>query len=101
MGEAISGNALTIRTRRFIGRSSAGRELVEWFLAQQVEKRCVAFVRRDFYRLHNLQLAAVIGDFLIQKFQHLSGLWQVAADPIITKFDIAQGDSRVSVSHYN
>lgn len=87
LGEVISDNALTLRT------SIIGRELfhhsslLEWFLAQE-GKSVHGYERALWSGVTTNYLSDLVGD-VIEDFPRLSGLYQVAGDPI-SKYELLQ-----------
>lgn len=85
LGEVETEGCLTIRTS-MIGRELAGAHgLVEWFLGQR-GGRVRGFRRAVFSGFTTNALADIIGDIIVEQPQ-LSGVWNVAAQPI-NKFDL-------------
>jgi dTDP-4-dehydrorhamnose reductase len=79
LGELTAPGCLTLRTS-MIGRELAGRlSLVEWFLGSRGTVR--GFPRAIFSGLPTRELSRLIGR-LITEYPTLSGLYQVAAEPI-------------------
>jgi dTDP-4-dehydrorhamnose reductase len=92
LGEVDSEATLTIRTS-MIGRELAGSHgLLEWFLGHQGE-RVKGFKRAIFSGLTTNALSDLIAD-LITRRPNLSGLYQVASDPI-NKFDLLSLINRI------
>ncbi len=85
LGEIGGRHALTLRSS-FIGRELAGgTELLEWLLAQS--HKTIKGYRGVLYSgVSTIHLATVVGD-IIEKFQKLVGLYQVAAN-VISKHDL-------------
>lgn len=85
LGEVAAPNALTLRTS-MIGRELAGfRSLLEWFLAQR--GRTVQGYQRAIYSgVTTNHLAGIVAG-LIESRTDLTGLYQIAAQPI-TKFEL-------------
>lgn len=80
LGEVKGANALTLRTS-IIGRElSSHRSLLDWFLAQD-GATVRGFTRVLYSGVTTNYLAGLIGD-LIETESPLSGLYQVAGDPI-------------------
>jgi dTDP-4-dehydrorhamnose reductase len=87
LGEVASPNAVTLRTS-FIGRELTGhRSLLDWFLAHNGRK--VRGFRRVVYAGITTNEMAKVVTRLITDFPNLSGLYQVASEPI-TKYDLLQ-----------
>jgi dTDP-4-dehydrorhamnose reductase len=85
LGEISCGTALTLRTS-IIGRELAHNEsLLEWFLAND-HKSVRGFTRAIYSGVTTKYLARVV-ETLIDDHPHLSGLYQVASEPI-SKFDL-------------
>jgi len=85
LGETSARNALTLRTS-IIGRELAEhRSLLDWFLSQRAGK-VRGFTRVIYSGVTTNHLAEVIGG-LIEDHADLSGLYQVASEPI-SKFDL-------------
>jgi len=85
LGETAGANALTLRTS-IIGRELVEhRSLLDWFLAQQGSS--VAGFRRVIYSgVTTNHLADLVAD-IIRNYPDLSGLYQVASQPI-SKYDL-------------
>ncbi len=80
LGEVIDGNALTIRTS-IIGRQLSGHHsLLDWFLLNK-NSSVSGYSKAIFSGLTTLELSRVIGE-IIRSHQCLSGLYQVASEPI-------------------
>lgn len=86
LGEPNTGETtLTVRTS-IIGRElSSSRGLVEWLLGND-GGHVRGYTRAKFSGFPSITLAGIIGD-IIERHTHLSGLLNVAAEPI-TKFDL-------------
>lgn len=84
LGEADGSHAVSIRTSMIGPELRSANGLLEWFLAQQAE--CRAFPRAVFSGLPTIELARVIGDFIIPNMA-LAGVYHVAAAPI-SKLDL-------------
>ena len=85
LGEVSTGNALTIR-KSVIGRELHGRTgLLEWVLSQK-GKRVNGFAKAIYTGLTTDALCRVIREILLNH-SDLSGIWQVASEPI-NKFDL-------------
>jgi len=92
LGEVDSEATLTIRTS-MIGRELAGNHgLLEWFLSHQ-GKRVKGFKRAIFSGLTTNALSDLIADLITRRLK-LSGLYQVASDPI-NKFDLLSLINRI------
>jgi dTDP-4-dehydrorhamnose reductase len=85
LGELDEGHTITLRTS-IIGPELRGgaHALLGWFLAQ--EGSVNGYTRAIFSGLPTVELARVIGDFVLPR-PELSGLYHVAAEPI-SKFDL-------------
>jgi dTDP-4-dehydrorhamnose reductase len=80
LGEVVTENALTLRTS-IIGRElSYHRSLLDWFLAQN-GTTVRGFTRVLYSGVTTNYLARLMGD-LVESHPSLSGLYQVAGDPI-------------------
>ncbi len=85
LGEIKGPSALTIRTS-FIGRELySGTELIEWMLRQRGKK--ISGYKNAMYSGVTTAQAARVVKHVILDHPKLSGLWQVASDPI-SKFDL-------------
>lgn len=85
LGEVDRSNCLTIRTS-IIGRDFAkDHALLEWFLSQR-GKRIKGYSRAIYTGLTTQALARIMAD-LIEYYPDLSGLYQVASEPI-NKYDL-------------
>lgn len=85
MGEVQGPNALTLRTSIIGHELKNFTSLLEWFLSQ--EGRAVSGFRNVLYSgVTTNFLAKVVGD-VIERHANLSGLYQVASDPI-SKYDL-------------
>jgi dTDP-4-dehydrorhamnose reductase len=92
LGEVVCGGALTLRTS-MIGREIAhGESLLEWFLRASRQAHANGdepvrgFTRAIYSGVTTNYLARVV-ESIIDEHPHLTGLYQVAADPI-SKFDL-------------
>jgi dTDP-4-dehydrorhamnose reductase len=80
LGEVVDGPGLTLRTS-IIGRELvSGTGLVEWFLSQK-GATVKGFTQARFSGLTTQELANVIAKVLIEH-REMTGLWQVASEPI-------------------
>lgn len=87
LGETAAPNALTLRTS-IIGRELVEhRSLVDWFLSQN-GRRVRGFRKAIYSGVTTNHLAETVAD-IIEKKTDLSGLYQVASEPI-SKFDLLQ-----------
>lgn len=85
LGEVAAPNAITLRTS-IVGRElTSHRSLLEWFLAQKGKK--VRGFRKVIYSGITTNEMANVVSLLIGSFPTLSGLFQVASDPI-AKYDL-------------
>jgi dTDP-4-dehydrorhamnose reductase len=85
LGEVDYGTALTIRTS-IVGRQLSGQEsFFEWVLSQ-AGKSANGYANALYTGLTTFALSTVISEVLSDHFS-LSGLWQVASEPI-SKFEI-------------
>ena len=85
MGEVDYGTALTIRTS-IVGRQISGQEsFFEWVLSQS-GKVANGYVNALYTGLTTFALSNVISEILSNHFS-LSGLWQVASEPI-SKYEL-------------
>jgi dTDP-4-dehydrorhamnose reductase len=85
LGEVAAPNAITLRTS-IIGRElTSHRSLLEWFLAQRGKK--VRGYRKVVYSGITTNEMANVVSLLIGSFPTMSGLFQVASDPI-AKYDL-------------
>lgn len=84
LGEAVIGNAITLRTS-IIGHEYASQNsLLDWFLAQKGEVN--GFSKAIFSGLPTNELARVIKDYVLPN-PKLTGLYHVSAEPI-NKYDL-------------
>ena len=84
LGEITAGHVLTLRSS-FIGRElSDGKELLEWFLAQQGEVK--GFKNAIYTGLTTLEISRVI-ERLLRRHPDAAGLYNVSGDPI-SKYDL-------------
>ncbi len=85
LGEVIDqNNCITLRTSTIGHEIETKYGLLEWFLHQ--DNQCNGFNKAIFSGLTTLELARVIKDRVIPN-KNLSGLYNLAADPI-TKYDL-------------
>jgi len=86
MGEVRYDSCLTIRSS-FIGRELEGKsELLEWFLAQN--GRTIKGFHKAFYSgVSTIFMAKVVSDVILYH-SDLSGLYQLATDNPISKYDL-------------
>lgn len=85
LGEVATDNAVTLRTS-IIGRELHHlKSLLEWFLSQN-HQTVRGFTRAIYSGVTTNHLADVVGD-LIEKHPRISGLYQVASQPI-SKYDL-------------
>jgi dTDP-4-dehydrorhamnose reductase len=85
LGEVATPNAVTLRTS-IIGRELAEhRSLLDWFLSQK-GKRVRGFRKVIYSGITTNEMANVVS-LIIRSFPTLSGLFQVASDPI-SKYDL-------------
>jgi len=85
LGEVYYPGCLTIRTS-IIGRELNSKNgLVEWFLSNEGKTVC-GYTNVIFSGLTTLELSRVVGN-IIKSFPDLTGLYQVASEPI-TKFSL-------------
>lgn len=76
---------LTLRTS-IIGRELNSKNgLLEWFLSQK-DKRIQGYKNATFSGVTTIELSHLVVD-IIRKYNHLSGLYHVASDPI-SKYDL-------------
>ncbi|MCH7663131.1 MAG: hypothetical protein IH859_04590 [Chloroflexi bacterium] len=79
LGEAVTENALTLRTS-IIGLELSRKEsLIEWFLRQRGSIK--GYQRAIFTGFTTLELARVISDILVN-YTQAKGLYHVSSDPI-------------------
>lgn len=84
LGEVADAGCITLRTS-IIGLELSRRTgLIEWFLAQRGEIR--GFTKAIYTGLTTAEMSHVIERVLV-KHPHLSGVWQVASEPI-NKYDL-------------
>lgn len=85
LGEVATDNAVTLRTS-IIGRELHHyKSLLEWFLSKD-HQSVRGFTRAIYSGVTTNLLAEVVGD-LIEKHPHISGLYQLASQPI-SKYDL-------------
>src|ERR1035437_7974795 len=85
LGEIVAPNALTLRTS-IIGRElQEHRSLLDWFLSQN-NRKVRGFRKAIYSGVTTNHLAETVAD-IIEKKPELSGLYQVASQPI-SKFDL-------------
>ena len=86
LGEVTASNALTLRTS-IIGRELAEhRSLLDWFLSQKNGTTVRGFRRVIYSGITTNEMANVV-TMIIRELPTLSGLFQVAAEPI-SKYDL-------------
>ena len=84
LGEVTDAGCITLRTS-IIGLELSRRTgLIEWFLAQRGEIR--GFTKAIYTGLTTAEMSHVIERVLVEHL-HLSGVWQVASEPI-SKYDL-------------
>jgi dTDP-4-dehydrorhamnose reductase len=84
LGETHGSNALTIRTSIIGPELRSCRSLLDWFLSQSGSTS--GYTKAIFSGLTTLELSRVI-ERCATDWSHLSGLYQVSADPI-SKYDL-------------
>ena len=85
LGEVNYPHTITLRTSIIGHELQSTNGLVDWFLAQ--EKSCYGFTNAIFSGVPTIVLADIIGQVVIPNLHKLSGLYQIASEPI-TKFDL-------------
>lgn len=85
LGEVAHPHTITLRTSIIGHELQSKNGLVDWFLAQ--EKSCYGFTNAIFSGVPTIVLADIIGQVVIPNLHKLSGLYQIASEPI-TKFDL-------------
>ncbi len=84
LGEIPGSNAITLRSSIIGLELSRKKSLVEWFLAQQGTIR--GFHRAIYSGVTTLEMARII-EHLLTQHPDLSGVWQVASQPI-SKYEL-------------
>jgi dTDP-4-dehydrorhamnose reductase len=84
LGEVSEAPAVTIRSSIIGLELSRKQSLIEWFLAQHGTIR--GFTKAIYSGITTAEMARVI-EFVLTDVPDLSGVWQVAADPI-NKYDL-------------
>ncbi len=79
LGEVSAAPGITLRTSIIGPELDQKRSLIEWYLAQRGEIR--GFTRAIYTGFTTLEMARIIERAMLQH-PHLSGLWQVASEPI-------------------
>ena len=91
LGEAIQGNAITLRTSTIGHELHTNYGLLEWFLSQ--DKECQGFSKAIFSGLPSVVFAEVIKDFVLPN-PDLRGLYHVSADPI-NKYELLELTAKI------
>lgn len=87
LGEVSSKGAITLRSSIIGLELSRKKSLIEWFLAQQGTIR--GFRRAIYSGVTTLEMARVI-EYVLMQQPNLSGVWQVASQPI-NKYELLCG----------
>jgi dTDP-4-dehydrorhamnose reductase len=91
LGEIDYPNAITLRTSTIGHETKSTAGLLEWFLSQR--NKCKGFNKAIFSGLPTVTLAKIIRDYVL-KDDSLSGLYQIASEPI-DKLSLLELISRV------
>ncbi len=87
LGEVSTNGALTLRSSIIGLELSRKKSLIEWFLAQRGIIR--GFRRAIYSGVTTLEMARII-EHLLEQHPDLSGMWQVASQPI-SKYELLSG----------
>lgn len=79
LGEVTAPHAMTLRTSLIGHELSGNHSLVNWFLSQ--DKAVKGYTRAIFSGLPTIEIARIIAEYVLPR-PDLSGLYQVAAQPI-------------------